>query len=666
MTLRAAVLAVLLLCVPSLGHPAPCSPTNYTGMTNTGPMPGNFCAYAYRPFRTLMPANPAHIDQTNTTILQNEYAPGSFPEDVSRSNMYTLGRKPLNGNEGNSNYAVFKASASDPQITVNCANSNYGCSRDEAQVSSIPALRIPAWVRPTSQWGGGDNNMEIIQPDGKSVGFFGCNPGDRDWQNGDQIGGNVCNGFGAADYADIVTSSGVNPGTVNGGSNFAALPVHYNEVVQGEIKHALLVFSGCFTGAVYPAPFQAYRCDNPPGIPAGAHIWLSLTRAQIDATSTDIIPVHMRPFAYAAHEYGIFTFDTGNGLKWFGQPVLEDALNYLLQAPDGTHSYWEPWFNQHGGGMSGDANLKINGRGSVIDWSGLAGSLYVVDVCYAQGTCSDSIPEVAPTCPPDCPPPTGTAVLSDLANWWRGWPGFAGSDRIFDLVARNYGTLVGMGYATTTGWSPSMRLPGATQLNFDGTNDYVETTQLAGITPSTPFTLCAMLTTIVTGIQTIINTAPEASHYDGIWFDVRSAQLRFAIVEDEGNQRVVRAQAGTELVANRWYHVCATHDGSATVAGMRLWVDGIQIAANIETNIGAITTFTDRPWRLGVDTAVPPVNWFHGSMEEVMVFRRELTALDIRGLANASQQGWRTSLASTLLAPITAGNPGAFFHFFRP
>ena len=282
----------------------------------------------------------------------------------------------------------------------------YGCSdADSNSRQSIPSFRVPAWARPSSHFDEGDANMEIIQPNGDTVSLYQCRP-QRDWRHGDVVGdsSSICGRFGGASYGNIVTSSGVNPSNVNGGNNFAALPVHYREVMQGQINHALLVWAGCFTGAVYPAKWQALSCKNPPGIPSGAHIWLSLTRQQIDALPASVVPVHMRPFAYAAHEYGIYTMDTGDGKKWFGQPALEDSLPYVLSG-GGTESYWAGWFKQHGGGMSGDANLKMSGRGNIIDWSALAPYLYVLDPCYAKGTCRDSVPEGAMS-QPEPPPAT--------------------------------------------------------------------------------------------------------------------------------------------------------------------------------------------------------------------------------------------------------------------
>jgi hypothetical protein len=371
----------------------PCSPSSYGSIVNTAPLPADFCAYAYLPFRAHLPASPQSIDASNTAILQQQYIPNSVPGSVNANigQLTTLGAAPTNANTGNSYYPVYIASSTDPLVSVNCAQTTYGCSDTSGNsLSSISSFHIPAWARPSSQFGGGgDENIEVIQPNGDTALVYGCPP-TRDWQDGDVIGTGsaVClDGPRGGAYGSVVSSPGTNAGNINGGDDFVALPAHYAEVTGGQINHALVVFSGCFTGSVYPGRGAA-PCNSGTGIPSGSHLWLSLTHAQIDALPTSTMPAYMRVFAYAAHDYGIYTFDTGDGNKWISQPMLEDALPFVLSGAS-TTSFWTDWFKANGGGLSGDANLKLE---ETIDWRPLAQSMYVLQECYARGACSDSVP----------------------------------------------------------------------------------------------------------------------------------------------------------------------------------------------------------------------------------------------------------------------------------
>src|SRR6516162_1179555 len=126
----------------------PCSPTAYTQVTNSAPFPSTFCAYAWSPYRNRLPDNPQSIDAANTQTLQHDYAPNSGPTQLN-----TIGALPTGPNQGDDGYAVFVAAASDPRVTVNCAQVQryYGCSDSDghslAQVTDT--YQIPAWVRPS-------------------------------------------------------------------------------------------------------------------------------------------------------------------------------------------------------------------------------------------------------------------------------------------------------------------------------------------------------------------------------------------------------------------------------------------------------------------------------------------------------------------------------------
>lgn len=216
---------MFMLTITGIAAAAPaCSPTNYTKMTNSGPAPADFCAYSYLPFRARIPEHPQWIDQANTAILRQQYAAnsGSGRTHPQYGQLTTLGRRPTGPNMGNSGYPVYVASSTDPLVSVNCAVAVYGCSvADWDTTSTVPSFRIPAWARPSSNTQDpGDANMEIIQPNGVTVGLNGCRPG-RDWRNGDVIGTSLCTRFGGIAFSNIVTGTGVNPGNLNGGTNYA-------------------------------------------------------------------------------------------------------------------------------------------------------------------------------------------------------------------------------------------------------------------------------------------------------------------------------------------------------------------------------------------------------------------------------------------------------------
>jgi hypothetical protein len=269
------------------------------------------------------------------------------------------------------------------------------------------------------------------------------------------------------------------------------------------------------------------------------------------------------------------------------------------------------------------------------------------------------------------PPP---AWRYGLQHWWRAAPGLTGSLKYYNLVTRlNDGILTNMGYSTLSGWSATTRPGGYMQVNFDGTDDYADTSVPAGMTASSPYTLCAWVSpTNSSSVSMILGTAPEGTlgddfnAYNGIWFLLRSLQVEHNLVLDPDNQRSIRSTASVPL--NAWAQVCATHDGTASVTGMGIWINGASAATSTITNLGTVTAITDRPWRIGADRNTTPVDWWSGSLDNLMVWTRALTAAEMADVYQRTLSGQDDPRAvpPLLVAAPAGGAQGSFLPFFQP
>lgn len=404
--------------------------------------------------------------------------------------MVTTARKPtaVGQGGGSGNRPTYKAKSTDPHIHIVCycfADANgmedhgdgrgkiycpasegtggywhtaYGCSDmngNNYPYGTIIDAQIPAYARETgNRVQDSDVMIGIIQPDGKVLDFGGCvtyggSSGagqSRDWQDGDYVSvpgplPTPCNSlpYGAA-YGDIVHDKGHTTGTVNAGDSMTALPVTYNEILQGQINHALHVFGSCFTPqGVYPGTLAGICADQTPGtvVPVGQLFFLDLSIAQINALSAsnpEIIPPYLLPFARAAHEHGVYMLDTGvTTQRWMSQFMLSPT-EPSMYAGTSTTSPWINWFLNNCGpstgdtvwpcGEGGDALMKMGFHsGQYIDWSApqIRDHLIALDPCYAQGSCSDSVSDPQGsicTCgTPNCGACTGTPPPPPLALW---------------------------------------------------------------------------------------------------------------------------------------------------------------------------------------------------------------------------------------------------------
>lgn len=265
-------------------------------------------------------------------------------------------------------------------------------------------------------------------------------------------------------------------------------------------------------------------------------------------------------------------------------------------------------------------------------------------------------------------------LLKNLQHWWKGAPGFTGGLTLYDLVpgTLDHGQLTNMGYSSTSGWSPSTRTPGVWQLNLDGTNDLVDTPVNTGLTVSSPVTICVWLypaAAATGGAAPRLLTMSGTTTYTGVllrWGDSGTSgneqKPDFSVNSDSGLYEIIRVP--TALPLNIWHHLCGTYDGSQTIGGLALYVNGALVSSAVVSNTG-FGAFTDHPWRIGANYLTTPADLFQGALESVMVFTRALPAADIQALYVAGIQGDAPLFASPLnIVAAPAGAPGSFFPFF--
>lgn len=271
--------------------------------------------------------------------------------------------------------------------------------------------------------------------------------------------------------------------------------------------------------------------------------------------------------------------------------------------------------------------------------------------------------------PPLTIPNLQLPLLRNLQHWWKGVPGRTGGLTLYDLVpgSLDNGVLTNMSYSSTSGWSPSTRPGGGMQVNFDGSDDYVEIPENAGLTPTTPFTLCAWLNGLSTssgGTQIISNRL--TNNYSGVawWFSQASSLPSFYLMNN-GSSAYIALAGTTVLSTGVWYHLCATYDGSTMAAGMVMYANG-SVLPTTPTSAGSVASFTDLPWRIGTSRNATINEQFQGAIESLMIFTRALSLAEVQALYQAGLQGDAPLFVSpfqVLAGP--AGTPGSFLPFFR-
>ena len=204
-----------------------------------------------------------------------------------------------------------------------------------------------------------------------------------------------------------------------------------------------------------------------------------------------------------------------------------------------------------------------------------------------------------------------------------------GGDIAYDLSGYgNHGTLNGMAFPPTTasGWNPGRDGVG---LMFDGSNDYVDCGNDPSLNITDAITIEAWIKMVSTSTDGMI-VAKWGTFADTQWSYFSRVDVtnpRFGFSADGATTCGIKTYTDLTIVQNRWHHVVSTWrkiDGT-----MRAYLDGVASSqiANCSNNL----FISSKPVSIGRDSD-NAVHHFNGSIDQVRIYNRALTADEIQQL----------------------------------
>ncbi|MEM1084528.1 MAG: LamG-like jellyroll fold domain-containing protein [Verrucomicrobiota bacterium] len=136
----------------------------------------------------------------------------------------------------------------------------------------------------------------------------------------------------------------------------------------------------------------------------------------------------------------------------------------------------------------------------------------------------------------------------------------------------------------------------------------------------------------------------EADHYWMIGNFGNGSAVRFRLKTSDGGTSTLLSSSGV-LTLDEWNHVAATYNGSA----MTLYVNGTQVATAAKT--GTITTDGTVAVGLGNQPAGAGDRGLDGLLDEVTIYSRAFSAVEISGLANPSTGSGNSAPQVVITAP---------------
>ncbi|NLH16493.1 MAG: hypothetical protein GX455_07940, partial [Phycisphaerae bacterium] len=186
-------------------------------------------------------------------------------------------------------------------------------------------------------------------------------------------------------------------------------------------------------------------------------------------------------------------------------------------------------------------------------------------------------------------------------------------------------------------------------LEFDGTDDYVAVTNYKGISGSKARTTAAWIKTTDTVAPIVYWGNKDVT--GGLW-DMR--------VSNTGKLRVVAAggpvvDSVTTINTGRWVHVAAVlPEGGNNTDDILLYINGV-LETGTTMTAGTINTGAVASVRIGANETG---NCYTGQIDDVRIYRRALTAVEIRELAGGGSGIRGFGTAATISQCVVENNQG--------
>ena len=170
--------------------------------------------------------------------------------------------------------------------------------------------------------------------------------------------------------------------------------------------------------------------------------------------------------------------------------------------------------------------------------------------------------------------------------------------------------------------------------SFDG-KTYMQGGDVAGFDSNgyqdDPFTMAAWIyPTAATGA--IVTKSADVTEPGGYGLQLKDGKVQFNYVNDWVDDGI-RIESEKTLDLNQWHQVTLTYDGTRFAKGMQLYVDGEawKFKAFVD-DINNSTPLKRDPLRIGAGGG--PQNRFRGSIEDVRIYKRALSAGEAKVLAD--------------------------------
>ena len=181
--------------------------------------------------------------------------------------------------------------------------------------------------------------------------------------------------------------------------------------------------------------------------------------------------------------------------------------------------------------------------------------------------------------------------------------------------------------------------PNQYSVDFDGTDDSVNMGNASELNfnHNNAFTLSVWVKRDSVGSAEIIRKMEDSGNFTGYQLAFTSDKIRiYHRRQNQTYNRIQRITDATFTSTTEWYHIVSTYDGSRANTGLKIYVNGSEVASTGYNSMQAGAWNNTADFKVGKTT--------DGHIDEVSVYDSELSATDVATIYNGGTPGDVTSL----------------------
>ena len=146
--------------------------------------------------------------------------------------------------------------------------------------------------------------------------------------------------------------------------------------------------------------------------------------------------------------------------------------------------------------------------------------------------------------------------------------------------------------------------------------------------------------------HTLLSKMNPTGNRRGMFFIINTSNVIAVMLRTDTSSTAQRLsiKSTTTITDTDWHHIVFTYDGSSTIGGCKIYIDGVSDTLNSDGTLSA-TIENTAPFLIGALSTAPllPADAF---MDEVAVFGSELSASDVSSIYNGNGAGKPGDLTS--------------------